>query len=124
MRHVRRNEDEVARSRFLHKFQALTPAESRTAFHYIKNRLEVAVMMRAGLRIRLHYYRPGPKFVRTRAGMIDSCGARHAGSLRSIRIQLARAHNADAVLLPIRHTAARRRLFKSSEMARQSSASS
>jgi hypothetical protein len=124
VRDVRRNENEVAGSGFLHKFQALAPAESRAPFHYIKNRFEIAVMMRAGLGVRLHHYCSGPKFVRARAGVIDSCGARHAGSLRGIRIQLARAHYADAVLFPIRHTAARRRLFKSSEMARHSSASS
>src|ERR1022692_1667583 len=44
MRDVRRNVYEITGSGLFHEFQMFAPAESCTAFHYIEDRFEIAVM--------------------------------------------------------------------------------
>jgi XTP/dITP diphosphohydrolase len=129
VRNVGRNVDEVARPGLVGKLKLLSPAESRAAFHYIKDSFQVAVMVCSRLGVGFHYHGSCPQLVGAGAGVIDGGGASHARSLRRVGVQLAGAHDADAVLLPIHgaaqeRTGASRRLLNRSEMARHSSASS
>ncbi len=54
MRKVGRNEHEVARPGLIGELQVFAPAESRAALNDIKDRLQVAMMVRAGLGVRIY----------------------------------------------------------------------
>src|SRR5579862_3079331 len=51
VRHVRRNEDEVAGTGLVDEFQLLAPPESSASFDDIQHRFEISVMMRSGFGI-------------------------------------------------------------------------
>ena len=71
VRHKRRNVDEIARPGFVDEFQLLAPAESRAALHYIEDRFQLAMVVRARLGVGFDYHRSGPQLVRSGAGVID-----------------------------------------------------
>src|SRR5579862_1956621 len=100
MRHVRRDEDEIARIGLGGELQMLAPAHARLAAHHIDDALEMAVMMRAGFGIGLDRHRAGPQFLRAGAGKIDRGFAIHAGRRRHIGIELIARNDAHAVVLP------------------------
>src|SRR5262245_22177422 len=78
MRHVRRHEDEIAGAGFGGELQLLAPAHPRLALHHIDDALEMAVMMRAGLRVGPDRDGARPQLLRTGAGKIDRGLAVHA----------------------------------------------
>ena len=60
----------------------------------------MAVVMRAGLGVRLDDHRSGPKLLRADAREVDRRLAVHARGLRNVRVQLGRGNDAYAVMLP------------------------
>src|SRR5262249_26067965 len=97
-----RHVDEISGSGILDEFQPVAPPESRAALHYVKNGLEIAMMMSAGLCVRLHDNRARPPFVGARPRVRNGRGASHAGCLRRVAVQLASPDDPDAMLFPIR----------------------
>ena len=95
---------EIARPGFVHKFQPVTPAETRPAADHVNHSLHFPVMMRAGLNPRLHYNGSCPQLLRTHPGCRDGFGARHAGRLRRICIELSASHDSQAVTPPVWRT--------------------
>src|SRR6266436_1063868 len=98
MRHVGRNENEIAGVGLRHKLQMLAPAHPRSALDHVDDALEVTVMMRAGLGVGLDG--DGPQFLRAGAGEIDRRLAVHAGGRGHVGIELVAGDDADAVVLP------------------------
>src|ERR1051326_5641057 len=101
VRYKRGNIDKIARVGFGHELQMLAPAEAGATADDVEHGFQFAVVVRSGRRARLHDHRPGPEFLRSRAGIGNGSGTRHAGCLRCIGIQLASADDANAMLLPI-----------------------
>lgn len=101
MRHKRGNVNEVARPRIVAELKVITPSHPSTSPNYVKDRLQFTMMMRPGLCIGLHDDDTCPKLTGSRPGMGNRCSPRHTRSLRSIRIQLSRSNDLDAVVLPI-----------------------
>ena len=54
VRHVRRNVNEIPRSRLVAELQMIAPSHPGPASHDVDNRFEFAVMMRAGFRMGLN----------------------------------------------------------------------
>src|SRR5207253_166198 len=102
VRHIRRHIDEVARPRFRGELQVLAPAHARAALHHVDHALEVAVVMRTGLRIRMDVDGARPQLARPDAREIDRSLAVHARRLRRVRIELVAGDDAHAVMLPAR----------------------
>ena len=100
MRHIGRDEDEIAGVGLGGELQMLAPAHARLAAHHIDDAFEMAVMMRAGLGIGLDRHRAGPQFLRAGAGKIDRGLAIHARRRRHIGIELIARNDAHAVMLP------------------------
>ena len=100
MRHVGRNEDEIAGAGLRGELQMLAPAHPRLAPHHIDDAFEMAVVMRAGLGVGLDGHRAGPQFLRAGAGEIDRGLAVHARRRRHVGIELVAGNDADAVMLP------------------------
>src|SRR5215470_11726076 len=63
MRDVRRHVDEVAGAGLIDILQPLAPSESRASLHNVQHRLQLAMMMRARLHVRLYNHRSGPELV-------------------------------------------------------------
>lgn len=101
MRNERRDVDEVAGPRFSGELQSISPAHARFALYDIDYTFELAVMMRAGFGVRMNADRAGPKLRSAGSSVSDCRGSVHAGSLRSVRVELAGAHDANAVKLPV-----------------------
>src|SRR5271170_6664484 len=55
MRHVRWNEDEIARTGLVDELQMLAPAKSSATFHDIEDRFEIPVMVSASLGVRFNH---------------------------------------------------------------------
>jgi hypothetical protein len=60
----------------------------------------MAVVMRAGLRVRMDVHGAGPQLLRAHAREVDRRLAVHAGRLRGVRIELIGADDTHAVALP------------------------
>src|SRR5438477_557158 len=101
MRHIRRDVNEVARPSLGDVLEAITPPHSRPPFHHIDHTLERAMMVRAGLRVRLNRHRARPDLCRPGARVRDRGRERHAGRLRRVQIQLVAVDDAHAVRAPI-----------------------
>ena len=100
MRHIGRDENEIAGIGFRHELQMLAPAHPRLAFHHIDDALEVAVMMRAGFGVGFDGHGAGPQFLRADPGEIDRGLAIHPGGRGYVGIELVAGNNADAIVLP------------------------
>src|SRR5262249_2931827 len=94
VRNVWRNIDEVSRTCFVNKLKTIAPPKARAPTHAVYDSFEFSVLMRSGLRIRLHDYRAGPQFLRTHSRVRDGLSPSHAGSLRRVGIQLTAANDA------------------------------
>jgi DNA/RNA non-specific endonuclease len=101
VRYIRRHIDEIARAGLAAEFQAISPSHARTAANDVEDGFQFAVVMRAGLRVRLNYDRACPELVRSGSGVGDGGGTSHAGCLGRICVQVARRHDFDAVVLPV-----------------------
>jgi hypothetical protein len=100
MRHIGRHKDEVAWSGFRDEFQPLAPAHAGLAAYDKDHAFECAMMMHAGLGVRLDRHGSGPDFLRPDAGMIDRRLPKHARGLGCVGIELVALDDADAVMLP------------------------
>jgi hypothetical protein len=100
MRHVGRDENEIAGIGFRHKLQMLAPAHPGLAFHHIDDALEVTVMMRAGFGVGFDGHGACPQFLRADPGEIDRGLAIHPGGRGYVGIELVAGNNADAIVLP------------------------
>ena len=78
----------------------LAPAHPRLALHHVDDAFEMAVMMRAGLGVRLDADRARPQFLRADAREIDRGRAIHAGRRRHVGIELIAGNDAHAVMFP------------------------
>ena len=101
MRHERRHVDEIARPRFRRVLERVAPPHARAAADDEDHALELAVMMRAGLRVRVNRDRAGPQLARARARVRDRRGARHARRLRRVQIERRPRHDLHAVVAPV-----------------------
>ena len=86
MRNVGRHVNEISGARFIYKFQLVSPAKAGAPAHHIDHRLQFAVMMGTGLGIGMHHHGSGPQLLGAHAGVRYGFGARHAGSLRGVRV--------------------------------------
>ena len=96
------HENKITGTCLIAEFQALTPSHSSSAANNIENSFQWAVMVRAGLGVRLYDHRASPELIRAGAGVCNRGSSCHPWSLRGVRIQLSGTHNFDAVVLPIR----------------------
>jgi hypothetical protein len=103
MRDVGRNIDEVAGAGLPSEFEVISPAHAAAAAHNVEDGFELAMVMRAGLRIRFDHHRAGPELAGSGAGVCDSGGAGHSGSLGSVGVEIARRNDFDSVVQPITH---------------------
>src|SRR5216684_3477598 len=103
VRHEGGHEDEVARPRLGQVLEPVAPAHPRPAFHHVDDALQLSVVVRARLRAGMDGHGAGPQLPRPRAGVIDRRGARHAGRLGRVRVQLVGMDDADPVLPPVGH---------------------
>jgi carboxymethylenebutenolidase len=99
--HVGRYEDEVAGAGFVTEFQLIAPAHASPAPDYVEDSLQFAVVVGTGFGVGLNDDGSGPELTGAGAGVGDGGGARHSGSLRGVRIQVACAHDFDAMVLPV-----------------------
>src|SRR6185312_5152956 len=102
VRHVRRHVDEIAGPRFGDEFEMLAPAHARLSAQHVDHALERAVMMRAGLGIRMDMDGAGPDLLRTDAGVVDRRLAVHPGRLRGVGVERIAGDDPHAVMLPFR----------------------
>src|SRR5229473_2015630 len=109
VRHEGGHEDEVARPRLGQVLEPVAPAHPRPAFHHVDDALQLSVVVRARLRAGMDGHGAGPQLPRPRAGVIDRRGARHAGRLGRVRVQLVGMDDADPVLPPVGHAAGYRK---------------
>ncbi len=101
MRHPGRDEDEVAGAGFAGEFEAVAPAHAGAAADDVEDGYEFAVVVWTGFGVGLDHYGAGPESGRAGSGIGDGGGARHAGSLRGVGIELARADDFDSVVFPV-----------------------
>jgi hypothetical protein len=96
----RGHEDEVARPGLGGELQPLAPAHPSPALHHVDDALELAVMVGAGLRVRVDHDGAGPQLPGAGGGGRDRCGPVHPGRLGGVGVQIARADHPHAVELP------------------------
>ncbi len=101
MRHVWGNVDEIARTCFIAELQLVAPAHPGPAPHDVEHGFQFAMVMRSRPCTWFHNNRTSPKLARPCARVCNSCGPSHARSLRRIPIEFTRAHDLDAVILPV-----------------------
>ena len=101
VRHVGRDEDEIARLGLGDEFQFIAPAHAGLAAHDIDHAFQRPVVMRAGLGVGVDVDRPGPDFLSADAGFVDRGGAVHAGGLRGVGVELIGLDHPHAVRAPI-----------------------
>jgi hypothetical protein len=73
----------------------------RVAAHHVDHAFQCAVVMRAGLGVRMDRHGAGPDFLRAHARRVDGGGAVHAGRLRGVAVELIAADHLDAVFAPV-----------------------
>jgi hypothetical protein len=100
VRHIGRNEDEIARPRLRGELQPLAPAHPRPAADHIDDALQMAVVMRAGLGVGLDRDGAGPKLLRAGPGEVDGGLAVHAGRRGHVRIELVAWDDPHTVVFP------------------------
>jgi hypothetical protein len=100
MRHPRWHIDEIPRSCFSDEFQLLAPAQACNSAHHIDDTLELAVVMRTGLGLRIDRHRTGPQL--GGAGFLrgDGRAPAHAQRLGRGIVELVVADDPDAVVAP------------------------
>src|SRR4030095_526 len=101
MRNVRRNVDEVSGTRRRRELQLITPPHTGATFYDEDYTFELAVMMRTGLGIWVDGNGSRPELGRAGPGVSDRSSAIHPGGLRSVRVELVRTYNSNAVFFPI-----------------------
>src|SRR6266542_205488 len=101
VRHIGRDEDEIAGIGLGDIFEVLAPAHPRPAFDHVDDAFERAVMVRAGFGVGVDVDRAGPDLLRPDPGEIDRRGAVHAGGLRCVGVELVAGGDLDALGLPL-----------------------
>src|SRR5437879_473663 len=101
MRHIGRDENEVAGIGLGDIFEMLAPAHPRPPLDHVNDAFERAVVVRAGLGVGVDMDRAGPDLLRPDPGEIDRRGAVHAGGLRRVGVELIAGDHLDAVGLPV-----------------------
>ena len=100
MRHIGRDENEIAGIGFRGELQVIAPTHPRPSLHDINNALKVTVVMRAGLGVRLDGDGARPEFLRPRAREIYRGLSIHPGRRGHIGIELIAWNDANAIVLP------------------------
>src|SRR5205807_862441 len=101
MRNIGRHIDKIAGAGFVDELEMVAPAHPRASADDIEHAFELAMVLRAGLRVRLYDDGPGPKLAGAGLGVSDGGGARHARRLRRVHVQLVGMNDADAVVFPV-----------------------
>src|SRR5262245_1927025 len=101
MRYERRNVDEIAGSRFRHILEMFAPSHPGATTHDVDDALELAVMMRAGLGVRVNRNRSRPQLACTGPRVRDRRGTRHPGRLRRVQVERGARDDLYAVVAPI-----------------------
>ena len=101
MGNVGRNVNEVAGTGFGDKFKPVAPTEAGTSPDDIKDGLQLSMVVRSGLGLRLHDHGSRPNLRGSGASVSDCRRPRHARSLRGIGIEFVRTYDADTMLLPV-----------------------
>lgn len=101
VRNIGRYENKIAGIRLRRKFEALAPTHPRCAPHDINDAFQRAVVVSAGLRIRLNDHRAGPQLLRADPGKIHRGRAQHARGLRRIAVQSVTLDDPHALVAPI-----------------------
>lgn len=100
VRNERRHEVEVARAGLGDELEALAPAHPRPSTHDIDDALQLAVMVRARLRVRVDGDRARPELLGTRPRAVDRRRAIHPRRLRRVRVEVAAADDPHTVVTP------------------------
>ena len=101
VRHVGRDVDEVARTRFGDELKVLAPAHPRASFQDVDDAFEVTMVVSAGLGIGMDRHGARPDLLRADAGEVDGRLAIHAGRLRRVRVERPGRDDPDAPVLPL-----------------------
>src|SRR6185437_1254880 len=94
--------DEIARAGLGGEFEMLAPAHAGAAAHDVDHALERAVVMSAGLGVRMDGDGAGPDLLGADARGVDRRLAVHAGRLCRVRIERVARDDSHAVVLPFR----------------------
>ena len=101
VRHVWRDVDEIARPGFRDELKSL--AHARPSAHHVNYALsELAMMVDAGLRVRLNRDGTSPDLLGPDPGVVDRGLPKHAGSLGCVGIEPVPRNNPYTVVLPAR----------------------
>ena len=101
VRHVGRDEDEVARARLGDILEPLAPPHPRPAVDDVDHALQGTVVMGPGLGIRVDHHGAGPQLLGAGTRRGDRRGPVHARRLRRVDVELVGVHNANAVQPPV-----------------------
>src|SRR4029434_6430763 len=88
MWNVRRNEDEVARTRLGSEFETIAPLHPCATADHVDHALDRAMMVRPSLRFWMDDDGTGPEFLCAGARMRDRSCAIHSRRLSGVRIKL------------------------------------
>jgi hypothetical protein len=98
---IRRHEDEVAWACLGEELEPFSPTHTSPAAEDIDDAFEVAVMVGAGLGVRLYRNPTGPDILRTEPCGVDRRRTGHSRRLRSVRIEGVAGYYGDSVITPI-----------------------
>src|SRR5947209_15015179 len=101
VRHERRYEDEPARAGFVGEFEVRAPPHPGLAADHVDHGLQLAVMVRPGLRAGVDRESPGPQLLRARPVMGDRGRAGHPWCLRGVGVQRVARDDPHALGAPI-----------------------
>ena len=103
---IGRDIDKIAGAGLRNVFQMLAPEKSRAPTHDVEDGFKLAVMMGPAGDCGSNHDRSRPQLACARVRVSDGRRAGHAGRLRRVRVQFARAHNTNAVFFPVGHASA------------------
>ncbi len=79
----------------------ISPAKAGAAADHVDHGFKFAMMMRAGLRVGMHYYGSRPELLRADFGVGDGFGANHTRRLGRVGVEFAAANDTQAVSFPV-----------------------
>jgi hypothetical protein len=101
VRRVGRDVDEIAGPRLRRELEPLAPAHPRAAGEHVDHALQMTVVVRAGLRVRVDEHGARPEALGTGRGGVDRRRAVHPGGLRRVHVQFVGMDDADAGEPPV-----------------------
>src|SRR5271165_2671385 len=102
MRDIGGNVSEIAGASLVNELQTISPADAGPPANDVNHCFHFTVVVRSGFGVGVDDHRSGPELLRTHAGVGDGFGTSHSWSLRRVGVQFAAAHDAHAMIFPVR----------------------